>query len=172
MKTIITATNDTLVAAHIKVITAKTGSALMGTSKALLIEEAKRQMRNGVCHFIYLKRTARSVRRWAHFPSRFSMPLSKEPAKAPRPGVAATITMSSKVPLAPSAGKIFWRSCRKSNPWGLSFGDSPPLKRSYNGKRPQFVQSGAWQGPGRTDHHLYQGQHRSRGQLPYFGARL
>lgn len=56
MKTIITATNDALVAAHIKVITAKTGSALMGTSKALLIEEAKRQMRNGVCHFIYLKK--------------------------------------------------------------------------------------------------------------------
>ena len=56
MKTIITATNDALVATHIKVITAKTGSALMGTSKALLIEEAKRQMRNGVCHFIYLKK--------------------------------------------------------------------------------------------------------------------
>ena len=56
MKTIITATNDALVAAHIKVITAKTGSALMGTSKALLIEEAKRQMRNGVCHFICLKK--------------------------------------------------------------------------------------------------------------------
>ena len=56
MKTIITATNDALVAAHIRVITAKTGSALMGTSKALLIEEAKRQMRNGVCHFIYLKK--------------------------------------------------------------------------------------------------------------------
>ncbi len=56
MKTIITATNDALVAAHIKAITAKTGSSLMGTSKALLIEEAKRQMRNGVCHFIYLKK--------------------------------------------------------------------------------------------------------------------
>ena len=56
MKTIITATNDALVAAHIKVITAKTGSALMGMSKALLIEEAKKQMRNGVCHFIYLKK--------------------------------------------------------------------------------------------------------------------
>lgn len=56
MKTIITATNDALVAAHIKVITAKTGSSLMGTSKALLIEEAKRPMRNGVCHFIYLKK--------------------------------------------------------------------------------------------------------------------
>ena len=57
MNTIITtATNNALVAAHIQAITAKTGSALMGMSKALLIEEAKRQMRNGVCHFIYTKK--------------------------------------------------------------------------------------------------------------------
>lgn len=56
MTTIIaTATNNALVARHITAITAKTGSALMGTSKALLIEECKRQMRNGVCHFIYKK---------------------------------------------------------------------------------------------------------------------
>ncbi len=57
MNTIITtATNNALVARHIQVITAKTGSVLMGTSKALLIEEAKRQMINGVCHFIYIKK--------------------------------------------------------------------------------------------------------------------
>lgn len=57
MNTIITtATNNALVARHIEAITIKTGSALMGTSKALLIEEAKRQMRNGVCHFVYLKK--------------------------------------------------------------------------------------------------------------------
>ena len=57
MNTIITtATNNALVAAHIKAITIKTGSALMGTSKALLIEEAKRQMRStSGCHFVYLK---------------------------------------------------------------------------------------------------------------------
>lgn len=54
--TITTTTNNALVAAHIQAITIKTGSALMGTSKALLIEEAKRQMRNGVCHFIYIKK--------------------------------------------------------------------------------------------------------------------
>lgn len=53
---ITTATNDALVARHIDAITRKTGSALMGMSKALLIEEAKKQMRNGVCHFIYLKK--------------------------------------------------------------------------------------------------------------------
>ena len=57
MNTIITTTtNNALVMAHIKAITIKTGSALMGASKALLIEEAKRQMRNGVCHFVYTKK--------------------------------------------------------------------------------------------------------------------
>ena len=57
MNTIIaTTTNNALVATHINAITAKTGSSLMGVSKALLIEEAKRQMRNGVCHFIYMKK--------------------------------------------------------------------------------------------------------------------
>lgn len=54
---IITATNDALVAAHIRTITIRTGSALMGTSKALLIEEAKRQMRStSGCHMIYMKK--------------------------------------------------------------------------------------------------------------------
>lgn len=58
MNTIImTATNDVLVAAHISAISAKTGSQLMGLSKAMLIEEAKRQMRNGVCHFVYRKKS-------------------------------------------------------------------------------------------------------------------
>ena len=57
MNTIITtATNNALVARHIEAITIKNGSALMGTSKALLIEEAKRQMRNGVCSFLYQKK--------------------------------------------------------------------------------------------------------------------
>ena len=54
--TIITATNSPLIARHIAVIAAKKGSALMGSAKALLIEEAKRQMRAGTCHFIYMKK--------------------------------------------------------------------------------------------------------------------
>lgn len=53
---ITTATNDALVAAHIKSITATTGSAFKGVSIAMLIEEAKKQMREGVCHFIYKKK--------------------------------------------------------------------------------------------------------------------
>lgn len=57
MTTIITtSTNNSLVARHIAVITKATNSALMGASKALLIEEAKRQMREGTCHFLYKKR--------------------------------------------------------------------------------------------------------------------
>ena len=57
MNTIITTTtNNALVARHITAIAAKTGSALMGTAKALLIEEAKRQMRStSGAHIIYRK---------------------------------------------------------------------------------------------------------------------
>ena len=57
MGTIITTTtNDSLVAGHISTITVKTGSAYMGISKAMLIEEAKRQMRTeSGCHFLYRK---------------------------------------------------------------------------------------------------------------------
>ena len=52
--TVIAANNIT--AAHIASISLTTGSELMGASKALLIEEAKRQMRTtSGCHFIYKK---------------------------------------------------------------------------------------------------------------------
>lgn len=53
---IATITNDALVAAHINSIARTTGSTLKGVATAMLIEEAKRQMRNGVCHFVYLKK--------------------------------------------------------------------------------------------------------------------
>ncbi len=58
MNTVIaTTTNNALVKAHITAITIKTGSALMGMSKALLIEEAKRQMRStSGCHMVYMKK--------------------------------------------------------------------------------------------------------------------
>ena len=57
MKQIIaTATNDALVAAHISSIARTTGSPLKGLATAMLIEEAKRQMREGVCHFVYRKK--------------------------------------------------------------------------------------------------------------------
>ena len=54
--TIATITNNALVARHITAIAARTGSMLMGTAKALLIEEAKRQMRStSGAHIIYRK---------------------------------------------------------------------------------------------------------------------
>ena len=56
MTSIITSTNNALVARHIAVIAAKKGSTLTGTAKALLIEEAKRQMRLGTCHFLFVKK--------------------------------------------------------------------------------------------------------------------
>ena len=52
METVITATtNNPLVARHIASVTVNKGSAYVGIAKSLLIEEAKRQMRSGTCHF-------------------------------------------------------------------------------------------------------------------------
>lgn len=57
MNTIITtATNNALVARHIAAVSVKKNSALVGVAKAMLIEEAKRQMREGTCHFLYVKK--------------------------------------------------------------------------------------------------------------------
>lgn len=57
MNTIITtATNNALVARHIAAVSVKKGSSLMGIAKSMLIEEAKRQMRAGTCHFLYVKK--------------------------------------------------------------------------------------------------------------------
>lgn len=50
------ATNNELVAKHIARISAITGSAFKGVSIAMLIEEAKRQMRTASgCHFLFKK---------------------------------------------------------------------------------------------------------------------
>ena len=56
MNSTVILTNNSLTAQHITSISNTTGSALMGASKALLIEEAKRQMRTtSGCHFLYQK---------------------------------------------------------------------------------------------------------------------
>lgn len=49
-------TTSTLVAAHIGKVSTVTGSLYKGVAVSLLIEEAKRQMRGGVCHFVYRKK--------------------------------------------------------------------------------------------------------------------
>ena len=57
MNTIITTTtNNALVARHIAAVTIKKNSPLMGVAKSMIIEEAKRQMRAGTCHFLYVKK--------------------------------------------------------------------------------------------------------------------
>lgn len=56
MNTTIIATTNALTALHINAISAITGSALTGASKAIQIEDAKKRMREGVCHFIYQKK--------------------------------------------------------------------------------------------------------------------
>ena len=55
-KVISTATNNALLARHIAAVTVKKNSVYVGIAKSLLIEEAKRQMRNGTCHFLYVKK--------------------------------------------------------------------------------------------------------------------
>ena len=49
-------TNDALLSRHIATVSIKKNSALLGIAKSMLIEEAKRQMRAGTCHFLYLKK--------------------------------------------------------------------------------------------------------------------
>lgn len=57
MGIVITATtNSPLLARHIASVTIRKGSAYVGIAKSLLIEEAKRQMRSGTCHFLYVKK--------------------------------------------------------------------------------------------------------------------
>lgn len=57
MNTIITTTtNNALVSRHIAAVAIKKNSPLMGVAKSMLIEEAKRQMRAGTCHFLYVKK--------------------------------------------------------------------------------------------------------------------
>ena len=56
MNTTVILTNNSLTARHITSISKTIGSELIGASKALLIEEAKRQMRTiSGCHFLYQK---------------------------------------------------------------------------------------------------------------------
>jgi len=57
MNTIITTTtNNALAARHIAAVTIEKNSPLMGVAKSMMIEEAKRQMRAGTCHFLYVKK--------------------------------------------------------------------------------------------------------------------
>ena len=51
------ATTDTMTLTRMAVIGNRTNSALMAGAKAMLVENLKNQMRNGVAHFVYMKKS-------------------------------------------------------------------------------------------------------------------
>ena len=57
MKTTMIATNDTLTVRRMKVIAKRTQSEFMAGAKGMLIEMLKKELRNGVAHFIYMKKS-------------------------------------------------------------------------------------------------------------------
>ena len=63
MKTMII-TTDTFTATRISVIAHRTGSTVAAGAKAMLIESAKRIMRNGICHFVYAKKDGTLREAW------------------------------------------------------------------------------------------------------------
>lgn len=48
--------SNKLVVRHIAAVSVTKNSAYIGIAKSMLIEEAKRQMREGTCHFLYVKK--------------------------------------------------------------------------------------------------------------------
>ena len=54
--TSIIVTNNTLTIKRMSVIAHRTGSELMAGAKAMMIENLKKQMKNGLAHFVYLKK--------------------------------------------------------------------------------------------------------------------
>ena len=58
------ATRDSRTATRISVIRMRTGSGIAAGAKALMIESLKRQMRNGVAHFVYEKKDGTIREAW------------------------------------------------------------------------------------------------------------
>ena len=56
MSNMVVKTNSSMTAKRMTAIANITGNVTIATSKALLIEEAIRQMQNGVCHFVFQKK--------------------------------------------------------------------------------------------------------------------
>ena len=61
-KTILT-TNQ-MTAVRVAAISQAIGNDALATSKAILIEEAKRQMKNGICHFLFRKKDGSITERY------------------------------------------------------------------------------------------------------------
>ena len=58
------ATRDSRTATRISVIGVRTGSGIAAGAKAMMIESLKRQMRNGVAHFVYEKKDGTIREAW------------------------------------------------------------------------------------------------------------
>lgn len=57
-------TNDSLTITRMKVISRRTQSAFLSGAKAMMVESLKRQMRNGIAHFIYQKKNGEIREAW------------------------------------------------------------------------------------------------------------
>ena len=57
-------TTDKMTVVRASAISQITGNDAIGVSKALLIEEAKRQMLNGICHFLFRKKDGSIAERY------------------------------------------------------------------------------------------------------------
>ncbi len=51
------ATTDTMTLTRMEVIGNRTNSALMAGAKAMMVENLKHQMRTGIAHFVYMKKS-------------------------------------------------------------------------------------------------------------------
>ena len=57
-------TRDSRTATRIAVIGARTGSSIVAGTKAMMIESLKRQMRNGMAHFVFMKKNGELREAW------------------------------------------------------------------------------------------------------------
>ena len=64
MTTTMIATNNGLTITRMAVIAKRTGSELMAGAKAMMIDSLKKQMRNGIAHFVYVKRDGTLREAW------------------------------------------------------------------------------------------------------------
>ena len=64
MKNTVIATRDSMTATRMAVIGLRTGSGIATGAKAMMIENLKMKMRNGVAHFVYVKKNGDVREAW------------------------------------------------------------------------------------------------------------
>lgn len=64
MKNTVIVTRDSMTATRMAVIGRRTGSNLIAGAKAMMVLDLKRQMRNGIAHFVYQKRNGEYREAW------------------------------------------------------------------------------------------------------------